>query len=91
MRLDVLSSLHLAAYLDALDGNAARAARLLGAFSAAEAETGIAVELVEEHEVTRTRAALRHALGDATYELASREGAELSLDEAVALALEALA
>jgi hypothetical protein len=91
MRLDVLSCLHLTAYLDALGGSAARGARLLGAFAATEAETGVAMELVDEHDITRTRAALRAALDDETYELASSEGALLSLDEAVELAIEALA
>lgn len=91
MRLDVLSCLHLAAYLDGLDGSAARGGRLLGAFGAVEVETGISAELFGEHDVTLTRAMLRDALGDAAYENAVREGANLSLDDAVALALEALA
>jgi hypothetical protein len=91
MRLDVLSSIHLAAYLDALSGNAARGARLLGAFAAVGAEAGVAMEQVETLEVDRTREALRAGLDDSAYATAIHDGAELSVDSAVALAREALA
>jgi hypothetical protein len=90
IRIDVLSCLHLTAYLDALDGDATRGARLLGAVVARGTEAGLDVDQIDEHEIARTREALRVVLGDPACEIAAREGESLSLEDAVELALEAL-
>jgi hypothetical protein len=90
MRNDVLSCLHLAAYLEALDGDAERGALLLGAYLGSEVETGIAVEQLDKFSVTETRMALRRRLENGAIEAAMGEGAALSLEAAFELAVESL-
>ena len=90
MRLDVLSSVHLTAYLEALDGNPVRGARLLGALVESDAETGVAIEAADELSIMVTRCALRERLDEPELEAAFVQGAGLSFGDAVELALEAL-
>ena len=64
-----------------------RGAVLCGAVEALRAHTGYRIQRLELKVITETREALKSRLGDRFYELESR-GAELELDDAVALALE---
>jgi predicted ATPase/DNA-binding SARP family transcriptional activator len=84
-----------AALVYALNGYAAlhadehpeRAARLSGALESLRAELGIRLQLVELRLATQTRETLASRLGDRLYELEAA-GAEMELDDVVALALE---
>ncbi|MDQ3653786.1 MAG: tetratricopeptide repeat protein [Chloroflexota bacterium] len=83
----VLQGIEGLAMVLAAQGNAGRAARLLGAMDAHRTEMGMAYDpsIVEEHD--RTVAALRTALGDADFTAAWDAGRALALEEAVAEAL----
>jgi hypothetical protein len=65
-----------------------RAALLCGAVEALRARLAFRIQRLELRLITDTREALATRLGDRFYELETR-GAELELDDAVALALEA--
>jgi predicted ATPase/class 3 adenylate cyclase len=69
----------------AVHGNAERAARLLGAAARSLRETGFVDEVPTER--TLTEEALRRALGSEGYRAAFEAGSELTLTEAVNLAL----
>jgi tetratricopeptide (TPR) repeat protein len=69
----------------ALAGTAVPAARLLGAAAAARASSTLPLAPSERVEVDRITAAVRARLDPDTFAAAYRRGAELTLDEAVAL------
>jgi predicted ATPase/DNA-binding SARP family transcriptional activator len=69
------------------DEHPERAARLSGALESLRAELGIRLQLVELRLATQTRETLASRLGDRLYELEAA-GAEMELDDVVALALE---
>jgi non-specific serine/threonine protein kinase len=71
----------------ALRGRPQAAAELLGAGDAVHAEVGASMQywVVDMNDVTT--AMVRESLGDTSFDVAWKEGAKLSLDEAVALAL----
>ena len=68
-------------------GDAATAARLLGATEEWRRKAGFVSDEPEAALADRTAAAARRALGDEAYSLSVRDGAALELDEAVELAL----
>lgn len=86
----MLNGLRVAALLEASDGNPERGARLFGAVETIERELGFARDELDRRYVERTEAGLRSALGGGRFASLAAAGAGLSLDEAVALALEAL-
>ena len=65
-----------------------RAARLCGAAAALRVAIGAPLHPTERADYERTVAALRVALGDAAYEAAWAQGQALTLEQAIALALE---
>jgi tetratricopeptide (TPR) repeat protein len=67
------------------------AARMLGAAGALRAQLGQPIAPSEQKLVDQAEAGARAGLGDAAFEAARAEGAELSLDEAVDFAVMALA
>jgi hypothetical protein len=64
-----------------------RAARLLAASDAGRATIGIHIDVGDRPDYEHALADLRAQLGDAAFEAAWAEGAALSQEEAVALAL----
>ena len=68
-------------------GDAATAARLLGATEEWRSKAGFTSEEPERALADRTATAARKALGDEAYSLSVQDGAALELDEAVELAL----
>jgi tetratricopeptide (TPR) repeat protein len=68
-------------------GDAATAARLLGATEQWHQKTGFRSDPFESARADRTAAAAREALGDDTYRDLTEQGARLELDAAVELAL----
>ena len=86
-RLGMAMSMEMLAWVAAEEGRPEHAAVLLGATDTALASIGGALfrHLLDDHEACVART--RRALGDAAYDHAFGEGAELSFDEAVALAL----
>ena len=81
-RLQVASSLAGIAMLELRDGDASRAAQLLGAAEAALAGLGAAWEPVVQHVLPSFMATARGVLGDAAFRTARESGASLTLDEA---------
>ena len=84
-RLHVASSLVGIAALLLRDGDASRAAQLLGAVDAALAALGAAWEPVLQHIFPSLLATARDALGDTAFRAARDSGAALTLDEAAVL------
>ena len=76
------------AWVASARGDPARAARLLGAAEAVRAATGAALAPVRRAEHDAVVAAVRAALGAAALAAAWAEGATLSLEQAIAYALE---
>lgn len=70
------------------EGRAARAARLGGAAAALREALGIPLPLGQHADRDRTVQAIRTALSDEAFEAAWAEGATLTLEEAVAVALD---
>jgi predicted ATPase/DNA-binding winged helix-turn-helix (wHTH) protein len=70
-------------------GRQERAARLLGAGDEALRAVGVLLHHGDRSEHDRIEAGLRHALGDTEFDMLSAEGANLSLVQAVDLALSA--
>jgi len=68
-------------------GQPLRAARLLAASDALRATIGIHVDVGDRPDYEHTLGDLRAQLGDAAFEAAWTEGQALSLEQAVALAL----
>jgi len=71
-----------------LTGQARPAARLLGAAEALRESLGVGLAPTERETHSETKAALREALGEDELDAEWRRGRELTLDEAVAYALE---
>jgi predicted ATPase/class 3 adenylate cyclase len=69
-------------------GDAMRAARLLGATECLLQTIGARLEPLYHEEYQRTEAAARRMVGDAIFEAAHEDGRKLSLDQAMAYALE---
>jgi len=69
-------------------GEPEKAARLLGASAAVLAEMGIDHQPSDQHEITKYTADVRAQLDEATFEAAWAEGQVMTLDAAVAYALE---
>ncbi len=88
--LPLTSSLIGAAMLALRRGDAAGAARLLGAIDAALAAIDAPVEAEMRAFHRRTRATALDALGGADFELAWQAGAQWSLEQAVSIALQSL-
>jgi hypothetical protein len=85
--LPLTSSLIGAAMLALRVGDAAGAARLIGAVDAQLAAVEAPAESEMQGFYTRTRAEARHALGEASFESERASGARWSLDDAVGVAL----
>jgi tetratricopeptide (TPR) repeat protein len=87
-----LAGLAAAAAQDAtgrqVTGDATRAARLLGATECLLQTIGARLEPLYHEEYQRTEATARGMVGDAIFEAAREEGRKLSLDQAMAYALE---
>ena len=85
-RLQQWDLLELVAELVRVEGRPVGAAKLLGAADAERSKTGFARELFTWYRA-RTDELLRSSLGDEAFERALAEGRELSLDEAIEIAL----
>src|SRR5581483_11418127 len=68
------------------NGDAARAATLLGAVDALRAAIGVSVEPIDRAQQEQLAAALHAALGDLPFAAASGRGHALSMDDAIELA-----
>jgi predicted ATPase/DNA-binding CsgD family transcriptional regulator len=71
----------------ASQGNAKKAARLLGASEALLEKTGMVPQAGDQFEIERYEASVREQLDEAAFEAAWAEGRAMSLEEAVAYAL----
>ncbi|MDQ5824123.1 MAG: tetratricopeptide repeat protein [Chloroflexota bacterium] len=71
-----------------LGGQPAQAARLLGAVSALRKQLGVPVPTVDQHRYECYAASSKSALGEAAFAAVSGEGTAMSLDDAVAYALD---
>jgi predicted ATPase len=76
------------AIVAALQGRAGRAARLWGASDAALDSIGAALDTALREEHAASMAAAREALGDEEFERLLAEGGAMSIDDAIAYALE---
>ena len=85
---DVAGNLEAFALLEAARGEAARAARMLGFAAARRAGSRTPLHPSERTPIDRAAAAARAALGDGEFERSWREGASLTVEDAVQLALE---
>lgn len=85
----IAESLEIAAELAAAQGDAARAARLLGAAGALRETMGAPLPLGLRTGVDRAAARARSLLADAAFHAALAGGAAMALDHAVAEALAA--
>ncbi|HEY8524552.1 MAG TPA: LuxR C-terminal-related transcriptional regulator [Acidimicrobiales bacterium] len=89
VRIFVVDSLDAIAALAAEAGSCAEAARLLAASEAARREMGNPRPAIDRDRHEALVAAVRGGLGDEAFAAAEREGAALSLDDAVAYATRA--
>jgi predicted ATPase/DNA-binding CsgD family transcriptional regulator len=71
----------------AAQGNAEKAARLLGASEALLEKMGLVAQAADQVEIERNEAAVREQLDEAAFEAAWGKGRAMSLEEAVAYAL----
>jgi hypothetical protein len=74
--------------LEVAEGQAERAARLLGAADALREALGVHFSVSERREYERERAIVAAALGEEAFAVAWAEGRSLSIEEAIAVALD---
>jgi hypothetical protein len=86
-RRSVAQNLCIAAALASRSGASEAAARVLGGADSVCKELDLALESAEASLVEELRSGLRRELGEKRYEAFLAEGRELTLDEAVELAL----